>query len=53
MIVTHELGFACQVADRFLPTEAGRIVEEGRPAQIFSKPREVRTRNFLSAVLDH
>ena len=53
VVVTHEMGFARQVADRVIFMDGGRIVEEGTPAQIFDSPREERTRGFLRAVLDH
>ncbi|WP_417768379.1 amino acid ABC transporter ATP-binding protein [Stappia sp.] len=53
VIVTHEMGFARQVADRVIFMNGGRIVETGTPADIFDAPREPRTRDFLSAVLNH
>jgi len=53
VVVTHEMGFARQVADRVIFMDGGRIVETGTPAQIFDSPKEQRTRNFLSAVLNH
>ena len=53
VVVTHEMGFARQVADRVIFMDGGRIVETGTPAQIFDAPREERTRNFLGAVLNH
>ncbi|MEC9402110.1 MAG: amino acid ABC transporter ATP-binding protein [Pseudomonadota bacterium] len=53
VMVTHEMGFARQVADRVIFMDGGRIVETGTPAQIFDTPKEQRTRNFLSAVLNH
>ena len=53
VVVTHEMGFARQVADRVIFMDGGRIVETGTPAQIFDTPKEERTRNFLSAVLNH
>jgi ABC-type polar amino acid transport system ATPase subunit len=53
VVVTHEMGFARQVADRVIFMDGGRIVETGTPAEIFDKPREERTRNFLGAVLNH
>ncbi|MFC7617160.1 ectoine/hydroxyectoine ABC transporter ATP-binding protein EhuA [Actinokineospora soli] len=52
LCVTHEMGFARQVSDRVLMFDAGRVVEEGPPEQLFSDPREERTREFLHAVLD-
>lgn len=49
--VTHEMGFAREVADRVLFIDEGRIVEEGTPEEIFSHPQEQRTRDFLNKVL--
>ena len=51
IIVTHEMGFAREVADRVMFFDGGRIVEMGPPAQIFTAPREARTRQFLQSVL--
>jgi polar amino acid transport system ATP-binding protein len=51
IIVTHEMGFAREVADRVVFFDGGRIVEMGPPAQIFTEPREARTRQFLQSVL--
>ena len=51
VIVTHEMGFAREVASRILFMEEGRIIEEGTPEEIFENPREERTREFLSKVL--
>ena len=53
VVVTHEMGFARQVADRVIFMDGGRIVESGTPAQIFDTPQEERTRLFLGAVLNH
>ncbi len=53
VIVTHEMGFARQVADRVIFMDDGNIIEAGPPAQIFDKPVEARTKSFLHAVLDH
>ena len=50
VVVTHEMGFARQVADRVLFMDHGLIVEEGAPQQIFGAPREERTREFLRLV---
>ena len=47
VIVTHEMGFAARVADRVIFMEAGRVTEEGPPAQIFRAPRSERLRQFL------
>jgi polar amino acid transport system ATP-binding protein len=49
--VTHEMGFAREVADRIVMMSEGRVVEEGAPAQIFDAPASERTRRFLSRVL--
>jgi polar amino acid transport system ATP-binding protein len=51
LIVTHEMGFAREVADTVVVMDQGGIVEEGPPAQLFTAPREARTRSFLQAVL--
>ena len=51
MVVTHELGFAREVADRVVYMDAGSIVEAGSPAQVLGDPQEARTRAFLSAVI--
>ncbi|WP_062226069.1 amino acid ABC transporter ATP-binding protein [Aureimonas frigidaquae] len=51
IVVTHELGFAREVADRVVFMDAGRIVEAGPPERVLSNPQEERTRNFIAAVL--
>jgi ABC-type polar amino acid transport system ATPase subunit len=51
VIVTHEMGFAKEVADRVLFMDEGLIVEEGSPEEIFGNPRNERTKSFLSKVL--
>ncbi len=51
VVVTHEMGFARQVADRVLFIDEGVVVEQGAPADIFDRPQEERTRRFLSKVL--
>lgn len=51
VVVTHEMGFARDVADRVLFMADGVVVEEGAPSQIFSNPKNPRTRAFLSRVL--
>ena len=48
VIVTHEMTFAREIADRVIFMEDGQIVEEGSPSQIFENPQEKRTREFLS-----
>jgi ABC-type polar amino acid transport system ATPase subunit len=52
VVVTHELGFARRAADRVLMMDAGAIIEEGAPEEIFTKPTHERTRRFLEAVAD-
>ena len=52
VIATHEMGFARDVANRVCFLDGGRIVEEGPPAQMFSTPREERTRLFLQRVIE-
>ncbi|MGW3953189.1 amino acid ABC transporter ATP-binding protein [Streptomyces sp. NPDC004752] len=51
VIVTHEIGFAREVADRIVFVDGGRIVEQGPPAEVLDHPRHERTRDFLSKVL--
>ncbi len=51
VVVTHEMGFARQVADRVIFIDDGLIIEEGTPSDIFDRPREERTRRFLSKLL--
>ncbi len=51
VIVTHEMGFAREVADRVIFMDGGYIVEDGTPKQIFENTQEERTKNFLSKVL--
>lgn len=53
VVVTHEMGFARQVADRVVFMDEGRVVEVGTPSQIFDHPQHERTQNFLGAVLNH
>ena len=50
-VVTHEMGFARDVADRALFMDAGRVIEAGTPAEVFGSPREARTRAFLEKIL--
>lgn len=52
VVVTHELGFAREVANRVVFMDAGQIVECGPPGQVLSNPTMCRTRNFVSAVLN-
>ncbi len=51
IVVTHEMGFAREVADRVIFMADGAIVEEGTPSELFDKPKEERTKNFLNKVL--
>lgn len=51
VVVTHEMGFASEVADRVLFMDGGVIVEEGTPEQIFKAPKSERTKSFLNKVL--
>jgi ABC-type polar amino acid transport system ATPase subunit len=53
MVVSHEMGFAREVADRVVFMDAGEIVEEGSPAQFFEHPEQERTRRFLGKILRH
>ncbi|MED9921253.1 MAG: ATP-binding cassette domain-containing protein, partial [Megasphaera sp.] len=50
-IVTHEMGFAREVADRVLFIDEGQILEQGKPDDLFSHPKEERTQIFLSKIL--
>jgi ABC-type polar amino acid transport system ATPase subunit len=52
VVVTHEMDFARDVADRVVFMDRGRVVEQGSPAQIFESPSHARTREFLRAVID-
>jgi polar amino acid transport system ATP-binding protein len=51
VVVTHEMGFAREAADRVLMMDDGKIIEEGTPEHFFTAPREERTKQFLSAIL--
>ena len=53
LAVTHEMGFAREVANRILLFDEGQIIEEGPPSQFFNNPRHPRTRMFLSQILSH
>ena len=52
MIVSHEIGFAREVADRVIMFDGGRIMEQAPPDQFFNNPQEERTKAFLSEILD-
>ena len=51
VVVTHEMGFAREVGDRIIFMDGGNIVEQGTPEEIFDKPKNPRTKDFLSKVL--
>jgi polar amino acid transport system ATP-binding protein len=53
IVVTHELGFARDVAHRVVFMDDGVIIEQGPPAQVLESPREARTQRFLGLVLEH
>jgi ABC-type polar amino acid transport system ATPase subunit len=53
VVVTHEMGFAREVASRILFMDGGVVVEEGPPAEFFAHPRHERTRQFLGKILAH
>jgi len=52
LIATHEMGFARDIASRVVFLDGGRILEQGPPRQIFSEPREARTRQFLTRIIE-
>ena len=52
VIVTHEMGFAKEVADRVIFTDGGKILEDGTPEQVFNNPHNPRTQDFLKKVLN-
>ena len=53
IVVTHEMGFAREVADRVVMMDEGQIVEEGPPRQVFGAPLSPRTKVFVDAVIRH
>ena len=53
LCVTHEMGFARQVANRVIFMDAGQIVEQNKPEEFFNKPQSDRTKLFLSQILGH
>ncbi|WP_409275293.1 amino acid ABC transporter ATP-binding protein [Neobacillus sp. SCS-31] len=53
VVVTHEMGFAREVADRIVFMDEGRILEEATPAEFYENPREERAKSFLSRILNH
>ena len=52
IVVTHEIGFAREAADRIVFMDDGNIIEQGPPLQVLANPREARTRAFLAHVHD-
>jgi ABC-type polar amino acid transport system ATPase subunit len=52
VIVSHEMGFAREVADRIIMMDDGRIIEEAPPEQFFTAPKQERTRAFLARIID-
>ena len=52
VVVTHEMGFAREVADRVVYIDEGRIIEEGKPEDIFYKPKNPRLRDFLGKIIN-
>ncbi|GAA2699393.1 amino acid ABC transporter ATP-binding protein [Actinoplanes palleronii] len=52
VLATHEMGFAKQVADRVVFLDAGRVLEQGPPAQVLGDPVEPRTRQFLARIIE-
>lgn len=51
LVVTHEMGFAREVADKVFFMDGGRVVESGSPAQVLDNPQQQRTKDFLSSLL--
>jgi polar amino acid transport system ATP-binding protein len=50
VVVTHEIGFAREVADEIVFMDEGRIVEQGPPSELLDAPKQARTKEFLSRV---
>jgi len=51
IVVTHEMGFAREVADSLIFMDGGVVVESGKPVDVLNNPQEARTKSFLSKVL--
>jgi ABC-type histidine transport system ATPase subunit len=51
IVVTHEMGFAREVANRMVFIHDGQLVEDGPPSQVIESPKDARTKRFLEAVL--
>jgi ABC-type histidine transport system ATPase subunit len=52
LIVTHEMNFAREISDTVIFMEDGKILEQGKPADVFQNPTEERTRKFLSLIVE-
>ena len=50
-IVTHEMGFAKEVADRVIFVDGGKIVEDGSPEEVFNRPKSDRAKDFFDKIL--
>ena len=53
LVVTHEMGFAREVANRVIFMDEGQIIEQNEPAEFFDNPQNDRTKLFLSQILGH
>lgn len=53
VVVTHEMGFAKEVGDRLIFVDDGQILEDGNPSEVFSNPKNERTKNFFGKILSH
>nr|WP_269146866.1 amino acid ABC transporter ATP-binding protein [Methanococcus maripaludis] len=53
VVVTHEMGFAKEVGDRLIFIDDGQILEDGNPSEVFSNPKNERTKNFFGKILSH
>nr|WP_269759901.1 amino acid ABC transporter ATP-binding protein [Methanococcus maripaludis] len=53
VVVTHEMGFAKEVGDRLIFIDDGQILEDGNPSDVFSNPKNERTKNFFGKILSH
>jgi ABC-type histidine transport system ATPase subunit len=53
IVVTHELRFACEVADRIIFMDAGQIIEDGPPSAVLEDPKSERLKQFAANILDH
>jgi ABC-type polar amino acid transport system ATPase subunit len=51
IVVTHEMGFAREVGDRVIMMDEGSIVEQAKPGELFTSPKNERTRAFLSKII--